>query len=73
MALVDIRMPDLDGYGVAQAIRKLDFGAEILLIALTAYAADDAVAAAKGAGFDLHLSKTVRPDEILRAIVSGGI
>ena len=62
--LLDIGMPDLNGYDTARALRAAPGGADLELIALTGWGhADDKLRAAE-AGFDRHLTKPVDPDEL---------
>jgi signal transduction histidine kinase/PAS domain-containing protein len=68
VALVDIGLPDLDGYEVARAIRALLGGGQVRLIALTGFSAQQDRSAA--AGFDEHLVKPVAP-EVLLGILEG--
>lgn len=70
IGLIDIGMPEIDGYEVARAIRK-ELGNDVLLIAVTGFASPDDVKAAKRAGFDLHFSKANDPESLLE-IVRGG-
>jgi signal transduction histidine kinase len=58
IALVDIGLPELDGYQVARRIRSA-LGAGISLIALTGYGQPEDVRKARDAGFDAHLVKPV--------------
>jgi len=55
VAIVDIGLPDLDGYGVARQMRGRGFSGA--LIALTGYGQDEDKAKAFAAGFDHHLTK----------------
>ena len=57
VALVDIGLPDIDGYEVARRIRSAKPG--IRLIALTGYGRDEDKERAHKAGFDAHLVKPV--------------
>ena len=51
LVLVDIHLPDMDGYELARRIRSLPGAAETLLVALTCFGnVDDATA--RAAGFD---------------------
>ena len=70
IGLIDIGMPEVDGYEVARAIRK-ELGSEVLLIAVTGFAGAQDVEAAKRAGFDLHFPKANDPEALLE-IVRGG-
>ena len=64
VGLIDIGMPGMDGYQVARQIRAV-LGNEILLIAVTGFAAAEDVRAAKRAGFDMHFSKANDPVGLL--------
>jgi CheY-like chemotaxis protein len=61
IALVDIGLPRLDGYQVAQRLRK-ELGDRVFLIACTAYGSLEDQRRALEAGFDLHLRKPVDLD-----------
>ncbi len=68
VAVIDIGLPDLNGYDVATEVRKLEEYSGTLLVALTGYGrARDHEKAIK-AGFDIHLVKPLDPDELLRAV-----
>jgi CheY-like chemotaxis protein len=56
-ALIDIGLPELNGYEVAQKVRERADLRHVKLVALTGYGAASDVSAAKGAGFDAHLVK----------------
>ena len=64
VGLIDIGMPGMDGYQVARQIRAV-LGNEILLIAVTGFAAAEDVQAAKRAGFDMHFPKANDPVGLL--------
>ncbi len=68
IALLDIGLPGMDGYELARRIRGLS-GRRPFLVALTGYGQADDRSAAESAGFDAHLTKPFRPDEINRIIV----
>ena len=59
IALVDIGMPELDGYGVARALRRQPWAAGIRLVALTGWGQQEDKERARAAGFDHHLTKPV--------------
>jgi PAS domain S-box-containing protein len=63
-ALLDIGMPQLNGYEVAKALRQEPWGAGITLIALTGWGQESDRQKAKDAGFDRHLTKPVDPDAL---------
>lgn len=68
VVLLDIGLPDLDGYEVARRFRS-EFGSGAKLIALTGYGQDEDKRRASDAGFDHHLTKPAGIREI-EAIIS---
>ena len=66
----DIGMPQVDGYSLLKQVRSLppERGGQIPAIALTAYAGDIDQQRAKDAGFQIHISKPVEPEQLLRSI-----
>ena len=67
VALVDIGLPQFDGYEVARKVRAAA-GAPVYLVALTGFGQPDDRRLALEAGFDAHLVKPVEPDVLLDAI-----
>ena len=63
VCVVDIGLPDLNGYEVARSIRR-ESKQPTLLVALTGYGQEKDKAHALEAGFDLHLTKPVDPEEL---------
>ena len=63
-ALLDIGMPDMNGYELAQALRQEPWAANLRLIALTGWGQDGDRRRALAAGFDHHLIKPVDPDKL---------
>jgi CheY-like chemotaxis protein len=59
IVLLDIGLPEMNGYEVAQRLRQMPGLAPIKLIALTGYGRSDDKARAYAAGFDAHLAKPV--------------
>ncbi len=57
VALLDIGMPGMDGYELAQRIRALPSGSDMTLIALTGWGQEDDRRRTKEVGFDHHLIK----------------
>jgi signal transduction histidine kinase/CheY-like chemotaxis protein len=67
IAFIDIGMPRLDGYEVADRIRRME-GAPIVLVALTGWGQDEDKRRSREAGFDHHLTKPPEPDVVQRLI-----
>lgn len=65
VAIIDIGLPGISGYGVAQFIRELSFGGGVVLIAVTGYGSPADVEAARYAGFNWHFSKPADPSSII--------
>jgi CheY-like chemotaxis protein len=70
LVLMDIQMPELDGFGATQAIRALPEGKGLRIVALTAHAAGDERGRCLAAGMDGYLSKPFKAHQ-LYAIVEG--
>jgi two-component system CheB/CheR fusion protein len=66
-ALIDVGLPDCDGYSVVSEIRE-KLGDEMFLVALTGHGQPDDVNAAIKAGFDQHLIKPLDLDLLLRIL-----
>jgi CheY-like chemotaxis protein len=62
--VMDIGMPGMDGYEAVRRMRELPDGKDALIIAVTGWGQDSAKQQAREAGFDHHLVKPVRFDEI---------
>ena len=63
LAILDVGLPRLDGYGVARELRGRT---SMPLVALTGYAPEKS----SGILFDAYLIKPVQPDELLRLVTS---
>jgi PAS domain S-box-containing protein len=59
VVLIDLGLPELDGYEVARALRSSAIGKTAALIAVTGYGQVDDRRRSKEAGFDAHLVKPV--------------
>jgi signal transduction histidine kinase/ActR/RegA family two-component response regulator len=68
VALIDIGLPDLDGYEVVTRLRAMNLTARPLLVALTGYGQPEDRMRALAAGFDVHLTKPVDVDELTRIL-----
>jgi CheY-like chemotaxis protein len=62
LVISDIGLPDLDGWGVAQALRQNPGTAGVKLVALTGYGRDEDRRHAAEVGFDEFLTKPADPD-----------
>ncbi len=63
--LLDIGLPNLDGYQVCQRIRQEFWGRDLLLIALTGWGQQEDRQRSREAGFNNHLVKPVDPNALL--------
>jgi signal transduction histidine kinase len=70
IALIDIGLPDLDGYEVARRLRAAPGGRNIGLVAITGYGQPEDQKRAFEAGFDAHLTKPVAPER-LKQVMAG--
>lgn len=64
VALLDIGMPELNGYEVARHIRSMEWGRDIYLVAVTGWGQARDRALAREAGFDEHHTKPLDPDRL---------
>jgi signal transduction histidine kinase/ActR/RegA family two-component response regulator len=69
VVLIDVGLPDIDGYEVARRLRTQPDGGDPLLIALTGYGQEEDRRRATEAGFDAHLTKPVTPERLREAIL----
>jgi CheY-like chemotaxis protein len=71
LVFLDISMPGLDGYQLAQMLRR-EFGLDgIRLVAMTGWGRQEDRARARAAGFDAHVLKPAEPlvvDSIIKTI-----
>ena len=73
LALIDVHMPEIDGYAVARSVRNAERGGgnhTIPLIALTADAYASAIEKSIAAGFNAHLTKPIGKQTLLEAIAN---
>src|SRR6185295_1981821 len=66
LVLSDIAMPGQSGYDLIREIRAhpRESGGSVPAVALTAYAAEEDVKRARGAGFDAHMAKPVAMQDL---------
>ena len=65
--LLDLGLPGIDGYELAQRLRNEGFAAA-LMIAISGYAQQSDIEMTLAAGFDHHFAKPVELSQILTAI-----
>ncbi|MEO8137097.1 MAG: response regulator [Betaproteobacteria bacterium] len=70
IVLMDLGMPELDGYQAARAIRMNPRGDEVVLIAITGWGSETDRKKSQDAGFDQHLVKPVVPTDLLALLSS---
>ena len=68
IAFVDIGLPDIDGYGVAQRLRSRLQHAQLRLVAMTGFGQASDKRRALEAGFDLHIVKPASIDALKQAL-----
>jgi signal transduction histidine kinase/ActR/RegA family two-component response regulator len=68
IAILDIGLPDMDGYELAQALRASAPGWRGRLVALTGFGQEGDKQRAAAAGFERHFTKPVDPAELLDAL-----
>ena len=70
LILMDIQMPNMDGYKATRTIRKFADSkkAEITIIAMTANAFEEDKQDAYEAGMNWHIAKPIKVDELLSAL-----
>ena len=71
VVLLDIGMPDMDGYEVARRIRSEEGSGRAVLVAITGWGQDEDRRRAREAGFDHHLTKPVDPAELQKLLAAG--
>ncbi len=68
LILMDIGLPDMDGYAVTRKIRAILQGKHIPIIALTAHAADDVKERCDAAGMNIALQKPLTRDRAIELL-----
>jgi two-component system, sensor histidine kinase len=71
-AIVDLGLPDVDGWSVARSVRQTLQDLPIFLVAMSGYGSDADRKRTTEAGFDAHIVKPAHIDEILRALSQVG-
>jgi signal transduction histidine kinase/DNA-binding response OmpR family regulator len=68
MVLMDIQMPEMDGYEATRLIRRDDRFSDLPVIAMTAHALAEAQAKAKEAGMNDYIIKPIDPDAMFAVL-----
>jgi CheY-like chemotaxis protein len=71
IVLLDIELPGMSGYEVAQRIRSMNGGKESVLVAITGRGQKEDKERAMEAGFDEHLTKPVDTSLLASVIING--
>ena len=64
VVVLDVGLPDMNGYEVARRIRSSEWGRKLPLVALTGWGRGKDRELAAAAGFDHHLTKPVAPEAL---------
>jgi CheY-like chemotaxis protein len=70
--LLDIGLPDMDGYEVARRMRQHPRFKGVVLVALTGYGRDQDRQQSRAAGFDYHMVKPVNLDTLQELVARLG-
>ena len=68
--LLDIGLPKLNGYEVAQRIRETSWGASMYLIAVTGWGQDEDRQRSSEVGLNLHMVKPVEPSALEKVLAT---
>lgn len=68
IALLDIGLPDMDGYELARALRAMPELKDLPLVALTGYGQAEDRERTRAAGFVAHVTKPVHPNDLVALI-----
>src|SRR5215470_1014496 len=71
IVLIDLGLPDMDGYAVAETLRSGPYGDAALLVTITGYGRAEDIRRAQQAGFDAHLTKPLNPHMLAQIIQTG--
>lgn len=75
LILLDIELPQMDGYAVARVLREMPAFDAVPIVAVTSYALSGDRAKALAAGCDGHIEKPINPDtfaaQVDAAVASG--
>ncbi len=66
--LMDVQMPEMDGYDATRAIRADARHAQLPIIAMTAHALDEERQRCLAAGMNEHIAKPIEPERLIDAL-----
>jgi CheY-like chemotaxis protein len=66
--VLDIGLPKLDGFHAAERIRQCEWGKDMVLLAVSGWCRDEDREHSHASGFDGHLAKPVRVEELRNLI-----
>jgi two-component system CheB/CheR fusion protein len=69
---LDIGLPGMDGYEIAERLREIPQTNPMVLVAITGYGQDEDRRRSRDAGIDHHLVKPVAPDTLQKLLDSLG-
>jgi len=71
LLISDVSMPEEDGYALIQKVRILtaEQGWDLPVIALTAFVTEEEQQRLRAAGFQMHLSKPIDPNDLIAAVI----
>jgi signal transduction histidine kinase/FixJ family two-component response regulator len=73
VAIVDIGLPDINGWEVARRITQMALEPRPLLVAISGFGQHEDKEHSRQAGFDLHLTKPVDPDTLADVLQSADL
>ena len=68
IVLMDVQMPELNGYEATKAIRKLEKETKTPIIAMTASLLKNQIDKCYDAGMDAYIPKPYKPEELIRTL-----
>lgn len=68
VVFLDIGLPGMNGYAVAQELRALPGFENVMLVAMTGHGEDEDRRRSKEAGFDHHLVKPADPEVVIQLL-----
>jgi signal transduction histidine kinase len=70
LILMDIGMPQLNGYDAAKEIRRQPWGKKIIIVALTGWGQEQDKQRSKEAGFNFHITKPIKFDVLEKLLAN---